>query len=213
MDNILEFYLTSTKLKYLIRSGWDKDHWDVLAPRLESVAEHVYGTCILAIAMDSEYDFNIDINKVIKMLVIHEIGEVIIGDITPFENVSIEEKNKIEHEAVMKILSPLSKCEEYYDLMIEFDKHETKESIFAYYCDKMEADIQSKYYQDNNYHHDLYDNVDNKFFNSDRFLNNLHESETAFEVWYKHDIDKFSDSEEFTNLLKLVKKKDISSTP
>ena len=99
-EKAIRFYLLATKLKYKIRSGWDKIHWNVSSDRIESIAEHVYGTCILAISLDSEFKSNIDLNKVLKMLTIHEIGEVLIGDITPFDNVTPEQKAEIEHKAM-----------------------------------------------------------------------------------------------------------------
>ena len=51
---LLKFYLLATKLKDLIRAGWIKRN--IERERIESVAEHIYGTCILAIAIDSEFD-------------------------------------------------------------------------------------------------------------------------------------------------------------
>ena len=98
LDDAMRFYLLATQLKYKIRSGWDETHWNVSKERLESIAEHVYGTCILALSIDSEFETNLYINKVVKMLVIHELGEVVIGDITPFDNITPEEKMKKEHE-------------------------------------------------------------------------------------------------------------------
>ena len=112
LENAMRFYLLATRLKYKIRSGWDEKHWNVSKERLESVAEHVYGTCILAISLDSEFECYIDLNKVIKMLVIHELGEVVIGDITPFDNVSKEEKLRLEHEAIIKVIGNLVKKDE-----------------------------------------------------------------------------------------------------
>ena len=50
----MRFYLLATQLKYKIRSGWDEKHWNVSKERIESIAEHVYGTCILAISLDSD---------------------------------------------------------------------------------------------------------------------------------------------------------------
>ena len=61
---------------------------------------------MLAIAMKSEYQYDTDIMKVIYMLAIHELGETIIGDLTHFE-ITKEEKEKLEHEAVHNILSTL----------------------------------------------------------------------------------------------------------
>ena len=87
--NVINYYVLCNKLKNVIRTGW-KD-WNVNRDRLESVAEHIYGTCMLAIALDSEYDFNIDIKKAILMLTIHELEEIYIGDLTPFDNITRED--------------------------------------------------------------------------------------------------------------------------
>ena len=62
IKSAIKFYLLATKLKYKIRAGWDKNHWNINSDRLESIAEHVYRTCILALSFNSQFDFNIDIN-------------------------------------------------------------------------------------------------------------------------------------------------------
>ena len=54
LKNAMRFYLLATQLKYKIRSGWDEKHWNVSKERIESIAGHVYGTCILAISLDSD---------------------------------------------------------------------------------------------------------------------------------------------------------------
>ena len=100
---------------------------------------------MLAIAMKSEYQYDIDITKVIFMLAIHELGEAIIGDLTQFQ-ISKKEKEIIEHKAVHSILSSLIDGDKIEELFLEFDEHKTKESIFAYQCDKLECDIQCKLY-------------------------------------------------------------------
>ena len=90
---LLKFYMLATELKDKLRSVWIQ--WNIDRERVESVAEHIYGTCILAIAIDSEFDLNVDLYKVVMMLVLHEIEEVKIGDITPFDNITKQEKRKI----------------------------------------------------------------------------------------------------------------------
>ena len=141
--NVINYYVLCNKLKNVIRTGW-KD-WNVKRDRIESVAEHIYGVQMLALAMKSEYLYDIDIMKVIYMLAIHELGETIIGDLTHFQ-ISKEEKIKIERDAVHNILSSLIDKEKIEKLFIEFDSKETKEAIFAYQCDKLECDIQCKLY-------------------------------------------------------------------
>lgn len=148
IKNLLQFYLLATELKDKIRSGWKV--WNIDRQRVESVAEHIYGTCILAIAIDSEFNLNIDINKVVMMLVLHEIEEVKIGDLTPLDKVTQEEKREIGRQAVQEILDTLSKKVEYIELIEEFENMQTKESLFAKMCDKLEADIQCKLYCEEN---------------------------------------------------------------
>ena len=60
IKNAMRFYLLATKLKYKIRSGWDDKHWNINSKRIESIAEHVYGTCILSLTLQSEFDLDID---------------------------------------------------------------------------------------------------------------------------------------------------------
>lgn len=145
VSNVMDYYVLCNKLKNVIRTGWK--NWDVKRERVESIAEHVCGTQMLAIAMYYEFNYDIDLSKVIKMLAIHEIGEIIIGDLTQFQ-IDRKEKEKIEHEAVASIFSKLNGAEELTNLLIEFDARETKESQFAYFCDKLECDIQSKLYDE-----------------------------------------------------------------
>lgn len=75
------------------------------------------------------------------MLAIHELGETVIGDLTQFQ-ISREEKERIEHEAVHKILSGLIDGEQIERIFLEFDAHKTAEAKFAYMCDKLECDLQ-----------------------------------------------------------------------
>lgn len=145
VSKVVNFYIQCSKLKRIVRTGWL--NWNVQGERVESVAEHIYGVQMLALGMYSEFKCNIDIAKVIFMLAVHELEETVIGDLTRFQ-ISKEEKEKIGHEAVEKILSGLLKGEEIKALIYEFDARETEEAKFAYYCDKLECDIQCKMYDE-----------------------------------------------------------------
>jgi len=155
--SVVEFWLISTKLKDVIRTGWK--FWKVKKARLESVAEHVYGVQSLALAMWSQYNYDVDINKVILMLAIHELEETIIGDLTAWDT-SKEEKTIKGHEAVALILKDFIKKDEIEQIIHEFDDRKTKEALFAHYCDKLECDLQAKLYDEEGYV-DLTDQSDN----------------------------------------------------
>jgi len=144
-ENVIKYYVMCNKLKNVIRTGCKI--WNVERERVESVAEHIFGVQMLAIAMKSEYEYDIDIMKVVFMLAVHELGEIVIGDLTMFE-ISKEEKAKREKEAVHKILCGLLDGKEIENLFTEFNSHSTKEAMFAYQCDKLECDLQSKLYDE-----------------------------------------------------------------
>ena len=137
-QNVINYYVICNRLKNVIRTGWK--NWNVQRERIESVAEHIFGVQMLAIAMKSEYKYDVDIMKVIYMLAVHELGETVIGDLTQFQ-ISKEEKEKMEHEAVHRILNGLLDGNQIEELFLEFDEHNTKESMFAYQCDKLECDL------------------------------------------------------------------------
>ena len=199
------------KLKNVIRTGWI--NWNVKRERIESVAEHVYGVQMLAIAMKSEYQYDIDIMKVILMIAIHELGESVIGDITMFQ-MSNEEKEAIEHEAVHNILGGLLDGEEIEALFLEFDEHKTKEAIFAYQCDKLECDLQSKLYDEEGCV-DLNDQENNKITQDPKVKELLEKGDSWSEMWLKFGQDKYPYDDNFiavsnyalNNNLKKVKKR------
>lgn len=180
-ENVVNYYVICNKLKNIIRTGW-KD-WNVKKERLESVAEHIFGTQMLAIAMKSEYQYDVDIMKVIFMLAIHELGETIIGDLTQFQ-ISKEEKIKIEHDAVKEILSNLLEKKQIEELFLEFDLHKTKEAIFAYQCDKLECDLQSKLYDEEGCV-DLNHQEGNKTMDNKLVKQLLQEGNSWSEMWLK----------------------------
>ena len=193
--NVINYYVLCNKLKNTIRTGWK--YWNVKCDRLESVAEHIYGVQMLALAMKSEYEYDIDIMKVIYMLAIHELGETIIGDLTHFQ-ISKEEKIKIEHKAVHDILSNLLDGEKIEELFLEFDEHKTKESIFAYQCDKLECDLQCKLYDESGYV-DLNDQDNNKTINNDvkKLLDN---GNSWSSMWLKYGQDKYKYDKNFLSV-------------
>lgn len=188
---IVDFYVLCNKLKNVIRTGW-KD-WNVKRERIESVAEHIFGTQMLALSMWSEYEYNLNIQKVLTMLAIHELEETVIGDLTLFQ-IDKKEKEEMGHKAVEQILKGLLQGEEIKKLIFEFDKQETPEAKFAYQCDKLECDIQSKIYDEENCVN-LQEQANNPTAQTDIVSNLLNSGLSWGEMWitfgqYKYPYDK-----------------------
>lgn len=198
LNKVLDFYLLTNTLKDKIRSGVEL--WHVSKDRLESVAEHVYGVCMLAIALDSEYDFKIDIKKSILMLAIHELEECYIGDLTPFDNITREEKIEKGELAVSEILSGLVKKEEYLNLTKEYNAKLSNEAIFASNCDKLEMLLQMKIYEENGYSN-LYQE-ENKHLLEKIWIQELikNGASSISDLFFDYHINSFEDSKAFKDI-------------
>lgn len=195
-ENVLKYYVLCNKLKNTIRTGW-KD-WNVERTRLESVAEHIFGVQMLAIAMKSEYEYDINIMKVIFMLAVHELEEIYIGDLTQFQ-VSKEEKKRIGHEAVSKVLEGLLDKKEIENIILEFDDRITNEAKFAYQCDKLECDLQCRLYDEENCV-DLNKQNSNSTFKDSRVQKLLKDKTSWSEMWLKFGQESYNYDKNFTNV-------------
>lgn len=207
VKNVTNFYVLCNKLKHIIRTGWKI--WNVSSERLESVAEHIFGTQMVAIAMKSEFDIDVDLEKVILMLAVHELEEIFIGDI-PMTSKEHANKKEIGHQAVKKVLSGLLKKDEIESIILEFDERKTKEAKFAYMCDKIECDLQEKVYDESGYI-DLYNQPNNEEYNSfitQRMI--LDRARTVTEIWFATDEHLYNDNKLFKKVFEYTRDNKIT---
>lgn len=208
INKVLDFYILTNTLKDKIRSGVEL--WHISKDRLESVAEHVYGVSMLAIAIDSEYDCDIDIKKAVLMLTIHELEECYIGDLTPFDNITREQKIQSGEQAVSQILDGLVKKEEYLSLTKEYNAKKTKEAIFASNCDKLEMLLQMKIYEESGYS-DMYKKENANLLENTwvkELINNG--SKTLSDLFFDYHIPSFEGNEVFENIANYAKNNQIT---
>lgn len=205
INNIINFYFLASNLKDKIRSGWIQI--GIEKERLESVAEHIYGCLILAIAINSEYKLNLDMYKVLKMLTLHELEEIIMGDLTIRSSITKEEKKELGKKYVHEVVKDLCEAEEIKNLLIEFDSGETIESKFCYHIDKLECDCQAKKYDlegvfsiEKAKENLLYYGEDAKRIES--------VSKTASDYWIEFDKSKFQNDDIFKSLINAIQEKD-----
>lgn len=135
-EKLLEILQTAAKLKTNTRHCWtDGD-------RKESVADHSWRTALLAMLISSEDEFkDVDMNKVIRMLLIHDLGEAFTGDIPTF--LKTGEDADTEDQIFMKWVNtfPEKNRKEWTDLLTEMNALETTEAKIYKAIDKMEAVI------------------------------------------------------------------------
>lgn len=108
--------------------------------RQESVAEHSWRLAVMAMLCKDEFPL-LDIDRVIKMCLIHDLGEAITGDIPSF--LKTEKHEAEEEKATDKIIAMLPKpySDEFKALFDEMDAKSTAEAKLYKALDNMEAII------------------------------------------------------------------------
>lgn len=162
VQKIVDLYFVTNKLKHVLRQGWI--NWQVEGIRVESIAEHIYGTLMLAVSICANTNQDVDLYKVALMLALHEIEEIIIGDIAFFDTERAKTKKEDGKRAVEKIFENCANKQEFLAVIAEFEECKTKEAKFAKACDKFEADLQAYLYR-NNFN---YDKVNPNFYEDER---------------------------------------------
>ena len=133
MQQIIDFILEIDKLKGVTRKtrplGLD---------RYENSAEHSWQIALLAASLSGYAAAPIDINRVILMLLVHDIGEIDTGDTIFFAEEGWAERKSDELAAVKRIFGLLPKTQAalYLDLWQEFEAAETPEARFANAADR-----------------------------------------------------------------------------
>jgi putative hydrolases of HD superfamily len=128
------------KLKQIERSGWVRS--GIQNP--ESVADHSFRVTFMALVLADKA--KVDQNKAIRMALIHDLAESLVGDLTPMDKVTSEEKSRLEEEAFTKICSDVDNGSELVRLFKEYETGETAEAQFVKRLDKMEIMFQAHEY-------------------------------------------------------------------
>ncbi|OQV17457.1 putative HD domain-containing protein 2 [Hypsibius exemplaris] len=149
---VLEFMLIIGNLKKNKRTGWVIR--DVPAP--ESVADHMYRMAILAMLLEEKSQENgnaaakiIDKTRCIKVALVHDMCEAIVGDITPYCGVSVEDKHRQEKEAMISMCQNLKKevADEILSLYEEYENQVTVEAQTVKDLDRFEMILQAYEYE------------------------------------------------------------------
>jgi 5'-deoxynucleotidase YfbR-like HD superfamily hydrolase len=134
--NTLDFLLKAYEMKELKRTGWVKK---VNIAEAETVASHTFGMMLIA-------SLFFDDPELYKLIILHDLPEVIIGDLTPEEKFSGIEK--AEYDAFLKLIQNLD--EEKRKTFIELFKKSQKNQILKE-IDKLDMAIQALYYKNKGY--------------------------------------------------------------
>ncbi|WP_455393209.1 HD domain-containing protein [[Eubacterium] cellulosolvens] len=166
-EELLELFQKVGQLKNIKRSGWLR----VGISNPESVADHSFRTAFIGMLLGDSLKLNTE--KVMKLALLHDIPETVIGDITPYDQLSLAEKRANETKAMQELFKNAPDQTEYLVLWDEYNQGSSPEARFVKNIDKLEMALQAAEY------HELYPELDLNEFLKDAekqtYLNKLRE--------------------------------------
>jgi putative hydrolases of HD superfamily len=137
LDGILAFLRTAERLKSVTRSGWTTEG------ERESVAAHTWRLCLMAITLADRFP-GIDLARLLKICIIHDLGEALHGDIPAPEQAVNGAKTAAEREDLQEVLAPLPLRlrQEFAGLWDEYEAARSPEAQLAKGLDKLETILQ-----------------------------------------------------------------------
>lgn len=139
MENMLEkeiaFLIEIDKLKTINRKTRI-----IHDSRLENDAEHSWHLAMMAVVLHKHANEPVDLFKVIKMLLIHDLVEIDAGDTFAYDTNGQSDKFEREIQAAKRLfgLLPSELEQQFLELWLEFEKKETNEAKFAASLDRLQ---------------------------------------------------------------------------
>ena len=135
LNQQLDFLYEVDKMKSVLRQTLILDK-----SRHENTAEHSWHFALMTVVFFEYCQLdNVDLNRVIRMALIHDLVEIYAGDTFAYDVKGNEEKELREQQAADKIFSmlPPDQAKEYRTLWEEFDKMDTNDAKYASAIDRL----------------------------------------------------------------------------
>jgi putative hydrolases of HD superfamily len=147
---IADFAANIVKLKQVARKGW-VSQVGVAAP--ESVADHSFGCAVLAMCLGDLK--GLDTEKLIRLALLHDLHEVLIGDYDAFDKqqIGVAQAKQNQQQAINDVFAALPEAirEGYVSLAEEYLHQETPEAKLVKQIDKLDMIMQALQYEKQGY--------------------------------------------------------------
>jgi len=137
VEGVLTFLRAAERLKTVVRSGWTSEG------QQESVAEHTWRLCLMAMLLYGHTP-GIDLARLLKMCLIHDLGEAIGGDVPAPEQSAGTSKADQERSDLLELTAPLPPAlrQEIVELWDDYEGATSPEAKIAKGLDKLETILQ-----------------------------------------------------------------------
>ncbi|KAI1817857.1 HD domain-containing protein [Poronia punctata] len=149
-ESPIPYFHILERLKTSKREGWRRFNIE----RGESISDHMYRMSLMSMVCPPTLASKLDLFKCMKMCLIHDMAESIVGDITPVDGVSKPEKSRREAETMDYISKNLLgkvygglAGEEIRAIWQEYEDSKTLESHYVHDIDKIELLTQMVEYE------------------------------------------------------------------
>ena len=141
---LVDAFAAARGLKTLPRAGWVQR--GVRAP--ESVADHSFRVALMTLLCAPACGENLDRDRALRMALVHDLAECVVGDITPRDGVSEEAKARMEREAMEGLTRALGRAgDDVRALWEEYEGGVTAEARLVKDMDKLEMILQAQEYE------------------------------------------------------------------
>jgi putative hydrolase of HD superfamily len=130
------FLIECDRLKDIVRQTLNTH-----SGRHENDAEHSWALCLFVMTLAEHSNAPIDVLRVMKMLLIHDIVEIDAGDTFAYDTVRMADQHQREAAAADRIfgLLPEDQAAEFRGLWDEFEARHTPDATFAHAIDRCQA--------------------------------------------------------------------------
>lgn len=151
-SSLIDLFLRANEAKEIPRTGWGMHN----VKKPESVAEHTFSlsflTLQLAPLLSDRLNYPLNINKLVKMAILHDIGEVETGDIVVSRGAIIdlqkrEQKEQKEKQGIAQLFKDTDKSNLSVNLFDEMIERKSTEAKIFWQLDKLDMAIQALYYE------------------------------------------------------------------
>ncbi|MGE5328956.1 MAG: HD domain-containing protein [Deltaproteobacteria bacterium] len=139
---LLKLFFSLANGKQVYHKGWLEDGRNVPKEKCETIGDHTYGAVVYGLIIAKMYRPELNLLRVLELIIVHDLAESLVGDITKADGISSEQKYELEKAAMIYLFGSFPAGDYFIALWEEFEEKKTPEAKFANDMDKADMGIE-----------------------------------------------------------------------